>query len=789
MTDAPHSEAAEQSVVGQMLANPACIGDVTGTLLDGSHFFLSAHRVLYDAIVESFYADDPTDPLTIAETCGPRLAKLWGLDEKLAVAKVQSYANGHTLAADPVDHARVVKRHADLRALLGVAATIEREVAAEQHPPEQIAGIVSSEAMKIATGTLTAHEVVSFGDAGRRFIQAMRERVALKQAGVEPGVKFNIAAIDGFTKGVQPTELVIGGGESGVGKALALDTPLPTPTGWTTQGDAEPGTLLFDEAGEVCVVRAVSEIWNGRPCFRVRFSDGESIVADAEHEWVVGTARAYMHAWRRGDDDAGAAAQRLTTSDLHDAQERGERRASVAVAQPLYLGPVDLPIPPYTLGAWLGDGTSACGEITCAKPDHAILGEIAKDGFPTASTSKDGLRHTIVDLRERLSGAGLLGEKRIPASYLRAGLGQRLDLLQGIVDTDGHVSTKGRVEITLMNEQLAYDVRELVETLGSKATLTVDRARVDGRYVGDRYRVRFLTGMPVARLARKVDRLRLGLRKGKHARRVIVAVEPVESVPVRCLSVSSESHLYLAGERMVPTHNSGLWWIAAKNYADSQYQRPPGERVGTLILSLEMGELPSSTRFAQGMTHIESAYMREGTLSTDELRKIVTEWKRRKDWPLWLNYASGLRLSQLRALVAEAIRKHGVGLVVVDHFLLLEPDQRMDSNEADDERVRFLKNQIAKDLNVAVVCLAHTRKSIERADKRPRLSDLRGSGMISAFADYVMLMFRPWQYASEKDRSELRVHSTDAEMIHAKNRHGIDGMGEFYFDAAKQVAL
>jgi replicative DNA helicase len=452
MTDAPHSEAAEQSVVGQMLANPACIGDVTGTLLDGSHFFLSAHRVLYDAIVESFYADDPTDPLTIAETCGPRLAKLWGLDEKLAVAKVQSYANGHTLAADPVDHARVVKRHADLRALLGVAATIEREVAAEQHPPEQIAGIVSSEAMKIATGTLTAHEVVSFGDAGRRFIQAMRERVALKQAGVEPGVKFNIAAIDGFTKGVQPTELVIGGGESGVGK-------------------------------------------------------------------------------------------------------------------------------------------------------------------------------------------------------------------------------------------------------------------------------------------------------------------------------------------------SGLWWIAAKNYADSQYQRPPGERVGTLILSLEMGELPSSTRFAQGMTHIESAYMREGTLSTDELRKIVTEWKRRKDWPLWLNYASGLRLSQLRALVAEAIRKHGVGLVVVDHFLLLEPDQRMDSNEADDERVRFLKNQIAKDLNVAVVCLAHTRKSIERADKRPRLSDLRGSGMISAFADYVMLMFRPWQYASEKDRNEGRVHSTDAEMLHCKNRHGIDGMGEFYFDAAKQVAL
>lgn len=453
MTEAPYSEAAEQSVVGQMLANPACIGEVTSTLLDGNHFYLGANRVLYEAIVENFYADDPTDPLTIAETCGPRLARLWSLDERRAVEKVRSYANlGNGLAADPVDHARLVKRHADLRGLLELAATIEREVAAEQHPPDQIAGLISSEAMKIATNSLMAHEIVTFGDAGRHFIQAMRERVALKQAGVEPGVKFKINAIDGFTKGLLPTELLIAGGEAGVGK-------------------------------------------------------------------------------------------------------------------------------------------------------------------------------------------------------------------------------------------------------------------------------------------------------------------------------------------------SGLWWIAAMKYAEGQAQRPAHERIGTLILSLEMGELPSSTRFAQSMTHIESSHMREGTLTTDELRKIVSEWKKRKDWPLWLNYASGLRLAQLRALVAEAIRKHGVGLVVLDHFLLLETDRRMEPNEADDERVRFLKNQIAKDLNVAVVCLAHTRKGIERSDKRPRLSDLRGSGMISAFADYVMLMFRPWLYASEKDRTELRVHSTDAEMWHAKNRHGTDGMGEFYFDAAKQVAV
>lgn len=75
------------------------------------------------------------------------------------------------------------------------------------------------------------------------------------------------------------------------GKALALDTPLPTPTGWTTMGEVRIGDSLLDDHGMSCKVVAATEVMRGRPCYRLAFSDGSQIVADAEHEWLVSPLR------------------------------------------------------------------------------------------------------------------------------------------------------------------------------------------------------------------------------------------------------------------------------------------------------------------------------------------------------------------------------------------------------------------------------------------------------------------------------------------------------------------
>jgi hypothetical protein len=82
-------------------------------------------------------------------------------------------------------------------------------------------------------------------------------------------------------------EIVVIMSSSQVGKALALDTPIPTPMGWTTMGEVRVGDEIFDETGAPCRVTATTDVMFERPCYRVLFSDGSSIIADADHLWSV----------------------------------------------------------------------------------------------------------------------------------------------------------------------------------------------------------------------------------------------------------------------------------------------------------------------------------------------------------------------------------------------------------------------------------------------------------------------------------------------------------------------
>lgn len=235
--------------------------------------------------------------------------------------------------------------------------------------------------------------------------------------------------------------------------------------------------------------------------------------------------------------------------------------------------------------------------------------------------------------------------------------------------------------------------------------------------------------------------------------------------------------LMLGGEPGVG--KSGIVWPWGERFALRQMQRPAGERVGTLILSLEMGEEPSSTRLAQSLTGIDGGSMREGDVTDQQIKRIIHEWSRNADLPLWVNHSSVIKASTLKAIVVEAIRQHNVGLVIVDHFRYFDLDKRLDREvQEDEEKARFLKEDIAKELNVAVICLTHTTKAIDTPDHRPQLRHLRGSGQISAHADFIAFVYRPARY----DDNALE---TDAELIWAKNRHQPEVTTPFYFDPGR----
>jgi replicative DNA helicase len=241
--------------------------------------------------------------------------------------------------------------------------------------------------------------------------------------------------------------------------------------------------------------------------------------------------------------------------------------------------------------------------------------------------------------------------------------------------------------------------------------------------------------------------------------------------------------MLVAGEPGVG--KSALVWEMALGFGRRQMLKGDDKRVGTLVLSLEMALVGSSARIATALSGVDSDLLREGTFSKDDLSTIIKAWKGNKDLPLFWNFASNFKMSQMRALIVEAIRRHNIGLVIVDHFRMFDPDRRINNpNQEDEAKARFLKEDIAKDLNLAVVCLAHTTKPPRDSDARPRLADLRGSGMVSAHADIAAFMYRPWMYATENEKLEGVYRPTDAELIFRKNRNGALGTTEFHFDPA-----
>ncbi len=396
------------------------------------------------------------------------------------------------------------------------------------------------------------------------------------------------------------------------GKALALDTPIPTPLGWRTMGELEPGDPVFDETGAPTSVVAVTPAMLDRPCREVTFSDGTKIVADADHQWV--TSDKYGRTKGRSMLEV-----RTTDEIARSVRVNGELNHQVPLAAPAQYPPrLDLPIEPYTLGAWLGDGTTTAAAITSV--DDEILEQISGDGYPVrrlryaphlysigatgrtrdAATGRYARNGT---LSSKLRDLGLRDGKYVPRPYLEASVGQRLALLQGLMDTDGYVDdVAGRCEFTSINERLADAVVELAASLGFRPIKTEGRATLAGVDKGPKYRVKFTPDRPVFRLTRKLARQKPATARF-HRFRSIDVVREVASVPVRCIQVASPRGVFLASRSFIPTHNSSLGRLGLLIHSTAGYVDPGWKGNLTLELS-NVANLPIALYFGMKIGQI-----------------------------------------------------------------------------------------------------------------------------------------------------------------------------------------
>ncbi|TQC43917.1 replicative DNA helicase [Rhodococcus sp. WS4] len=684
----PQDMAAEQSVLGGMLLSKDAIADVLEVLRPGD-FYRPAHQSVYDVILDLYSRGEPADPVTVSAELDRRgeLRRIGGAPYLVTLTQTVP------TAANAGYYAEIVAEKAILRRLVDAGTRIVQYgyTGADGQDVAEVVDRAQAEIFEV-TERRTTEDFVPLEE----LLQPTMDEIdsIASRGGISLGVPTGFVELDEITNGLHPGQMIIVAARPGVGKALALDTPLATPTGWTTMGDVQVGDHLIDADGKPTRVVAATDVMVGRPCYEVEFSDGTVLVADEQHQWLT--------------DVDGRAAVR-TTAQISGSLDDGHQ---VANTRALQLPPSTVRVDPYVLGASL-----------------TVQG-VSDPEMPVGTE----------ELTLQASA------KRIPAELLRGSESERRELLAGLLDGAGSVADDGSVRFETGNLALLEDVADLVAGLGYNCR------RVYGG-------VTFCADEDVFQLHRKVIRHK-ELRGEISGVRRIVAVRPIESVPVRCVEVDNADHLYLAGRSMVPTHNSTLGMDFLRSCSVKH-------GMASVMFSLEMSKTEIVMRLLSAEAKIKLGDMRSGKMTDDDWTKLARRMSEISEAPLFIDDSPNLTMMEIRAKARRLKQKHDIKLIVIDYLQLMSSGKKVESRQQEvSEFSRSLK-LLAKELEVPVVAICQLNRGPEqRQDKRPQVADLRESGSLEQDADMVILLYRP--DATERDDPR----GGEADLILGKHRNG-----------------
>ncbi|SNT17273.1 replicative DNA helicase [Rhodococcoides kyotonense] len=751
----PQDMAAEQSVLGGMLLSKDAIADVLEVLRPGD-FYRPAHQNVYDAILDLYSRGEPADPVTVSAELDRRgeLKRIGGPPYLITLTQTVPTAANAGYYAEIVAEKSILRRlvQAGTRIVqFGYAGSDGQDVA-------EVVDRAQAEVYEV-TERRTSEDFLPLEE----LLQPTMDEIdsIASRGGISLGVPTGFAELDEITNGLHAGQMIIVAARPGVGKALALDTKLPTPDGWTTMGEVMVGDQLIDAHGKPTRVVAATDVMTDRPCYEVEFSDGSVIVADAQHQWLTETRASRKSAQAAKTQYNGYRSQQTfaevrTTEEIAQTVRCNTKDArlnhSVVNAEAIQLPERDLLVPPYTLGAWLGDGSSACAQITSADPEilTRIEGEDESGGGLEAVAAR---LHTIE----------VLGDKHIPVEYLRSSEAQRRALLAGLLDTDGTVTHGGSAQFSVTNKRFVDDVRELLVSLGYRVQMSTKRVKGRREESSTAYTLTFATDDVVFGLHRKQllhKERRAASTTVRSGSRFIVDVRPIASVPVRCVEVDNADHLYLAGESMIPTHNSTL---------SMDFMRSCSIKHGmpSVIFSLEMSRTEIVMRLLSAEAKIKLGDMRSGKMTDDDWTRLARRMSEISEAPLFVDDSPNLTMMEIRAKARRLKQRNGLKLVVVDYLQLMSSGKKVESRQQEVSDFSRQLKLLAKELEVPVVAVCQLNRGPEqRTDKKPMVSDLRESGSLEQDADMVILLHRP--DAIERDDPR----GGEADLILGKHRNG-----------------
>jgi replicative DNA helicase len=275
----PHDVAAEQCVLGGMLLSKDAISDVIEVIRPTDHY-RPAHQLIHEAILDLYSRGEPADAITVANE----------LTRRGEISRVGGGVYLHTLiasvptAANASYYARIVRERAVLRRLGEAGTRIVQFGYAGDADADDLVDRAQAEVYAV-TDRRTSEDYHSLSEI---MPGALDEIEAIgSHGGVMTGVPTGFSDLDALTNGLHPGQMIVIAARPAVGKALALDTPLPTPSGWTTMGEVQVGDELIGADGRPTRVIAATGVLYGRPCYQVEFDDGTVIIADENHQWLT----------------------------------------------------------------------------------------------------------------------------------------------------------------------------------------------------------------------------------------------------------------------------------------------------------------------------------------------------------------------------------------------------------------------------------------------------------------------------------------------------------------------
>ena len=405
----------------------------------------------------------------------------------------------------------------------------------------------------------------------------MRELVQELQENPEVGLPLEGEIINYACRGARLGKLYTYSAPSGAGKALPNDTLIPMYDGsWKQVGDVRPNDILIDRYGRPTKVEKIFP-QGQKQVYKITFKDGREALCNDEHLWTY-------HNECSGDY------YKLETKTLKELMQLVDRlgyksdkswRFSIPIADPIQYKEQELPFDPYLLGLLLGDGSfrehSSNRNLAFSDGTGELVQNFKQLGWSICRNSQKNYTYHFKDenqnnihVREFCQQYSLnelynvlTEDKQIPSNYLIGSIDQRLSLLQGLLDTDGSVDVKGRINFTTINNLLAKQVQQLCWSLGLICIISQDK-RTDKYSTQVCYNLH-ITGKPemkkqLFRYSYKKERIEAWFNNGKkkiqNIYNPIVKIEPLnKTTEMTCFLVDNEEHLFLMNDYIV-THNT-----------------------------------------------------------------------------------------------------------------------------------------------------------------------------------------------------------------------------------------